>query len=355
MEIKVSIIVPVYNTAQYLEKCIESLIDQTLKDIEIILVNDGSEDESPDICDYYAKKDNKIRYINLKKNLGTSIARNIGILNSRGEYIAFVDSDDFVERNMYEILYNNAKKTKADITICNFSRDWLNGKIEKNILKIKDEFVDTNNIGILKYFCKYWLGLSYANYIGNKLYKRDLFILSGVRFPIDFKFIEDRMLHYMLLPLIKKTLYINTSLYHYLQRPNSASYTQGNKENLFIHYLKVYFRTIDIWKKQAFYSELKKIFPVFLCRMLQGAIYINRLAGHCNNSIGIMLNQAINDNREVKKLLLSAAFSQSVTIYRKALGVSIDEEFKMRAFALACLCGLTGYKIWQEIYKILYS
>ena len=103
--ILVSIIVPVYNVEKYLERCIDSLVNQTLKDIEIILVDDGSTDDSGNICDKYAKKDKRIKVIH-KENGGLSDARNIGLSIANGRYLQFVDSDDFIHKQMIEILYN---------------------------------------------------------------------------------------------------------------------------------------------------------------------------------------------------------------------------------------------------------
>ena len=113
----VSIVVPVYNVEDYLTECVESLLAQTLTEIEIILVDDGSTDRCPSICDDYAERDARIKVIH-KKNGGLSDARNAGLAICKGEYIGFVDSDDTVESDMYELLYCNAKKYEADISMC---------------------------------------------------------------------------------------------------------------------------------------------------------------------------------------------------------------------------------------------
>lgn len=118
--IKISIVIPVYNiNPLYLKKCIESLIGQTLKEIQIILVNDGSSDSSGAVCDKYSKIDKRIEVIH-QKNQGVSVARNNGILNSKGEYIMFVDADDWMEVNTCEIVYSYVKKTFSDILIFGF-------------------------------------------------------------------------------------------------------------------------------------------------------------------------------------------------------------------------------------------
>lgn len=114
---KISVIVPVYNVAPYLKKCVDSIINQTLSDLEIILVDDGSTDESGTICDQFAAKDHRIKVIH-KPNGGLSDARNAGLDVCKGDFIGFVDGDDFIDDDMYELLYNNALRYKADISMC---------------------------------------------------------------------------------------------------------------------------------------------------------------------------------------------------------------------------------------------
>lgn len=114
---KVSIIVPIYNVEKYLDRCVQSLIHQTLKNIEIILVDDGSPDNCPAMCDEYAKQDNRIKVVH-KKNAGLGMARNSGIEVATGEFVAFVDSDDYVDTSMFELLYKEALKTQADAVFC---------------------------------------------------------------------------------------------------------------------------------------------------------------------------------------------------------------------------------------------
>ena len=115
--VQLSIIMPIYNTGKYLHKCIKSILSQTLTNFELILVDDGSVDESGQICDEYAAKDARIKVIH-KKNEGVSIARNTGIEVAAGEYIGFIDSDDWIESDMYEKLYNLAKSKECDIVMC---------------------------------------------------------------------------------------------------------------------------------------------------------------------------------------------------------------------------------------------
>lgn len=125
---KVSIIVPIYNVAAYLQRCMDSLLNQTLRDIEIILVDDGSPDNCPQMCDEYAKQDNRIKVIH-KKNEGLGYARNTGLEATCGEFIAFIDSDDYVDLAMYETLYNKAIENQSDVVFCGMQRRCKDGMI----------------------------------------------------------------------------------------------------------------------------------------------------------------------------------------------------------------------------------
>ena len=141
--VKVSIVLPIYNVEKYLPKCLNSLINQTLKDIEIICVNDESMDNSLQILEMYAQNDDRIKIIN-QPNSGPGVARNNGIHVANGEYIAFCDPDDWIDENAYEYLYNTAKANKADVVEYDVAvHEEKNGKI-----KIKNNLYDTNIVNI---------------------------------------------------------------------------------------------------------------------------------------------------------------------------------------------------------------
>ncbi len=173
--IKVSIIVPVYNVEKYLSKCLDSLINQTLKEIEIICINDGTKDNSPAILEAYQQKDKRIKIIN-QKNQGLCAARNNGIRNATGEYIGLVDSDDWVDKNYFEKLYNAAKKHDSDIAAGDFYRQ---GKIlrSKKLKLTKERFyTDAATKAKETFIPKY-------NYVWNKIYRRSFIIKYNLFFP----------------------------------------------------------------------------------------------------------------------------------------------------------------------------
>ena len=208
----ISVIVPIYNVEKYLKKCIDSIINQTYKNLEIILVDDGSPDNCGKICDEYAKNDKRIKVIH-KKNGGLSDARNAGIDIAKGKYIGFVDSDDYIVSDMYEYLYNILIENSSDISICDYEYYY-----EKNNIIGKSNNVKINETVDKKEALRRLMGNSIGNYAWNKLYKRDLF--NDVRYPVGKK-MEDCGTTYKLFYLSNKITIGNERKYYYLQRDDS--------------------------------------------------------------------------------------------------------------------------------------
>ena len=220
MGYKISIIVPVYKVERYLENCIESILNQTFGDFELILVDDGSPDKCGLICDDYAKKDSRIKVIH-KNNEGLSAARNSGIQIARGEYIAFVDSDDSINKNMYETLYNTAIKNESDIVICDYENVYEDKKVNQNIEKKISIIENLSNIEALNRLYEA-NGVVYV-VAWNKLYKRRLF--EDLRYDKG-RLHEDEFIIHKLLYISKTITYIPLKLYYYTQRNDSIT---GNK------------------------------------------------------------------------------------------------------------------------------
>lgn len=212
----VSIIVPVYNVEKYVKKCIDSIVAQTYKSLEIILVNDGSTDTSGDICTQQAKLDNRIKAMN-KQNGGLSDARNFGIDKATGKYLCFVDSDDTLHPQMIEIMLNAMIATDKNISVCDF-------------LEVTDDFTPTNatikNIKYSIYDMEQTLGNLYNDmYVKTviaccKIYDAKLF--TTIRFPYK-KLHEDEYTTYKILMQSNGSVYIDSALYYYLQRADSIT------------------------------------------------------------------------------------------------------------------------------------
>lgn len=212
---KISIVVPIYNIEDCLIPCIESIINQTYTNLEIILVDDGSPDNCGEICDEYAKKDNRIKVIH-KKNGGLSDARNAGIDAATGEYLGFVDGDDTIEPRMYEELYDNLKKNDAEISLCNFrlvgGREYIN-----NHIGIRDEVLSGKDILFKKRLVLYSFGWAV---VWNKLYRREIF--QTLRFPVG-KVHEDEFVLHKVFWDVKKVACTSHIGYNYIQRNTSIS------------------------------------------------------------------------------------------------------------------------------------
>jgi len=172
---RVSVIVPVYNVEQYLERCLDSIVNQTLQDIEIIIVNDGSTDNSLDIVNKFAEHDMRIKIVT-RKNGGLAAARNTGLEHAGGEYIGFVDSDDWIDLDYYEKLYNTAKKYNSDIAYADFIR---RGKYKnKKRMKFDKEEVSTEIHDKIKNCKNLTLGC-----VWNKIYRKELIFDNNLSFP----------------------------------------------------------------------------------------------------------------------------------------------------------------------------
>ena len=210
---KISVIVPIYNVEEYLGRCIDSIIKQTYENLEIILVNDGSTDNSLDICYEYSKKDTRIKIIN-QKNMGLSGARNSGILEATGKYISFIDSDDYIDVDFYNKLVNVCESKNADIAICEYKR--FKDSKELTHLKKNEEVSTYTSIQAITKLLK--RDSKITNHAWNKLYKTVLF--EDIRYPIGKKF-EDLGTTYLLFEKANKICYIDSELYYYYYRENS--------------------------------------------------------------------------------------------------------------------------------------
>lgn len=212
---EISIIVPVYNVEKYLENCIESILNQTFKDFELILVDDGSTDNSGKICDIYEKKDSRIKVIH-KNNGGLSSARNAGLDIACGKYVGFVDSDDSIHPKMYEVLYNLIEKYKSDISCCNYKYTYDISNQNHEELNL-NEVIEMSNIEAIKRLHDEDIGVKLV-VAWNKLYNRYLF--DNIRYEIG-RIHEDEFIAHRILYECKKIIYIDNKLYYYLQREGS--------------------------------------------------------------------------------------------------------------------------------------
>ena len=257
---KVSVIVPVYNVGKYLTKCLESLVNQTLEDIEIIVVNDGSTDQSDEIIKKYKMQyPDKIVALE-KENGGLSDARNFGLDFANGEYIAFLDSDDYVDKTLYEKMYKTAVEEKSDMVECDFYWTYPTQKKVDTRLPYHDKKDMIANARVVAW---------------NKLYKREVLLESGILFSKGLRY-EDVDFFYKLIPILSNISLIREPLIYYVQRENSIANTQTEKtKDIF----KVLDNVLEYYKEKEIYetykTELEYMYVRFLlCSSLMRMIKI---------------------------------------------------------------------------------
>lgn len=212
-EIKVSVVIPVYNVEKYLRQCLDSIVNQTLKEIEIICINDGSKDSSLEILQEFAQKDSRIRFVD-KENEGLSAARNQGVELANGEYISFIDSDDWINETYLEALYTAAKKYDSDIACSSIIR--VTGKKRRNkLIHKQEEFTkDRDKKNELTNTPVY-------SYVWNKIYRRDKLLESGVKFPIG-RVYEDIIWSIQVIYYLDGVVTVPSAIYYYRKNPTSV-------------------------------------------------------------------------------------------------------------------------------------
>ena len=250
MNPKISIIVPIYNTEKYLTNCINSIINQSYKNLEIILVNDASTDNSLNICKEFQEEDKRIVLFDIEHS-GVSKARNCGLDNATGDYIGFVDSDDYIEPNMFETLIKAIKKYSADISMC-----------KKKSCRRLTSFSEIKEFDYIEYTSKQaleqlLLDKDIGNYVTIKLFKKELF--ENIRFPVNRTY-EDILTTYKLFIKSKKIIYIPQVLYHYYQRDDSIC-NDITKESI-LSFLNAIFERYDYLKKSYKGIELYNVYSI---------------------------------------------------------------------------------------------
>lgn len=257
-KIKISVIVPCYNVEKYVGKCVESLVNQTLKGIEIILVNDGSTDNTLEILKQFEEKSKNIILLD-KENAGVSIARNVALDKAKGEYIAFLDSDDWLEVDAFEKVYKKAKEGDYDLVAFDTNavypdyKQYISSNIKDNE-KLSELMIDAYAV------------------IWNKIYKREL--IDDIRFKEGMNFCEDVLFLYMIYSRVNKVGAISEPLHFYLQRVGSLTYTYDKKLYQLVDSLD---NVVDFYKKQKKFNKYKDEIEYSYVRYLF-ATFIKRLA-----------------------------------------------------------------------------
>lgn len=220
MKVLVSAIIPVYNSEKFLEVCIQSLKNQTLNDIEMIFINDGSTDNSLEILEKYQKLDNRIIIIN-QENKGPSLARNAGLRIAKGEYISFIDSDDWINEKMYQEMYQNAQENNSDAVICDMKLIGKNNELYINGTALNIPFYNKEKVE--QHIYQELLSNSQFNSAANKLYKAEVIKSHHIAFNQEIYYAEDWLFNVNFLKRASTVSYINKAFYYYRRGHDSSS------------------------------------------------------------------------------------------------------------------------------------
>ena len=309
----ISVIVPIYGIERYVGHCIQSLMQQTYQNLEIILVDDGSPDHCPQFCDLYASKDKRIKVIH-KENGGLVTARKAGVQVANGEYIGFVDGDDWVGVGFYQSMLNTIMACDADIAVAGCSRDLYRKTITmENALPLgvyegeSMEYFHKNMISFGRFF-----RFGVTTYHWNKLFRREAIIPFQMAVENGFTVMEDGATTYPAMLTAKKVVLTNNFAYHYRQRSDSMLKSMTSlaieAERLKSVY---YFLQNAVNDYPAEYQLKKQVDDVML------AVYIVRCGGITNIANDMVLNSIFNRNIEGKKVVIGGAGTFGQQMYRR--------------------------------------
>lgn len=334
---KVSVIIPIYKVEKYLKKTIDSVLRQTLKDIELILVNDGSPDGSGKIAEKYKFRDSRVKVIH-KENGGISSARNAGLKLATCDYVLFIDSDDWIENEMIYEMYLKAIKYDADLVVCNYSKIYQN-YIERDILSIRDEVIDISEFKLEQYLINYSTG----DIVWNKLYKRSIIEANHVAFQENIA--EDTLFNLFYVLHTKKVCTISKSFYNYLQRVDSIMHSF--RPNPLIQYLELYEIFVEYSSIYIKHEELQHYNPIFFSKLIISAIKIGISSGESVNKLESLLEiaqQSVYFRKNMKNILLG----KIAKVYYQKKDNNVIKIFQIKLIAFLLLV-----KMYKTLFKLI--
>ena len=281
MDIKISIIMPCYNVERFLDRSLKSVIEQSFSDWELIIVNDGSTDNSLDVINTYSDK--RIKCIT-QENAGCYAARNKGMEYAQGEYIGFIDPDDYIEKNMYEKLYNAITRADADMAVCNFNLVYDDPECKT---RTAYAHMSSGVIDIYDNVYSYWVNNCGAvrpnNYVWSRIYNKKVLKETGIVFE-RYMHGEDTLFNYKLLPNLKRVAFVNEGLYNYVQHRASMVHNSAKIANLANMYLETYQALVDYYKEKNF-TEFFEILPIHAYSRFRSVFFYSRLCGMPDDKI----------------------------------------------------------------------
>lgn len=341
---KVSIIVPVYNVEKYLRRCMDSLISQTFNDIEIIAVNDGSTDNSLEILEEYKLNDNRVKIIN-KLNTGVSDSRNIGIANANGEYIAFVDSDDWIDLDMINRMYKKVKLNDSDIVMCSYIREFethskgKNLNLPKEVIYENEKVIELNRkiIGPINEELKNNDGIDSLGTVWGKLYKSSIIKNNNMKF-VDLSEIgsaEDSLFNITLYKYVDKVIFINEELYHYW-KGNAKSLTSGYNPNLRAQWHNLFNQIRAYIIENNFGKEFSIALQNRICMSVLG-LGLNE----CNEANKLPINKKIRNIKDILEDELICEAYENFDISKFSIHWKVFYFFNKKRLAFYSFCMLS--------------
>jgi len=331
---KVSVIVAIYNSEEFLPRCVDSILAQTESDIEILLVDDGSPDNSATLMAEYAKRDPRVRCVH-KPNGGLASARNAGLALAAAEYLLFVDGDDWFEPALVADAWAAAQAHGADQVLWNYRKAYAD-HVDPPYLPLRAEVIDLDELGLPAYFYRYWFPYVHGQEAWSKLYRRSVIEAAGLTFTSGREvFAEDTTFAAMYLLHARTLVALDGAYVYYRQRENSLM--SGRKPGFARQLVTLAIRYADYAEKAGRGRELRYVLPMLLYRLSTKG-----LAGDpsAEDAAGVLLETG--DSATLRGLLRSLLWGAALPAYLLRTGKGLRTQLRARAFAWAWLHGRTG-------------
>ncbi len=299
MEPLITIIIPVYNDYKYLDRCVKSVLTQSYSNIEVILVDDGSLDGSSDLCDKFARSDERVVVIH-QKNMGVSKARNAALDIMRGEFVTFIDGDDYVENEYIESLYDAIKSTKADISTCGHFRINIDGSVKK--LYSDDENKPPVLMTGVESLADFFYGKTCSGSSGSKLYNKKLF--ENLRFP-GYVMGEDTYVVYHTFSNADLIAHTNKALYYYVQHDTSVTNYKSNYYK-FYDYVKLYDHIMSIDTRK----DDKEYFKALVNRLIENNFWVYMKLRNCPDMYSCEKEHIVENIKKYRKYVIMNPLSE---------------------------------------------
>ena len=305
MTAKISVIVPVYNAERTLERCIKSILNQSFGEFELILINDGSTDNSWRICQKYNSLDSRIKIIN-QDNKGVSFSRNVGLKKAKFKYVMFIDADDWIENNMFQLLIDTIESSNAGLVMCGYKRiDYEGNKVNSEVYIKPNAVSNIKKVHLYRQIYNYFdKGL--MNPLWNKLFRNDIIKNYQIKFDENLSLGEDLLFNLEYLSKIRMVSLIDDSLYNYVVLNDGKSLSTKYNPKRLESQILIYTRIIESLKEVGEYNkENKSYFRSSFSSAISGSIknYL-RKSNESNEEMYAFLKKVCNDSNVINNILL---------------------------------------------------